>query len=143
MTLSKCWLLNYSLKKAHIILSFTVKSPNGWKHIFSVMLTLYPPDQESVDELLFLLQISRPVSLDMSIELIFQTVAVVFRVQFANLKQHKSQWIIYNNKSETQQESTTGKLKPKKHLPPLSILKVVRVWHPIPLLSKNNLLLQR
>lgn len=44
------------------------------------------PDQKSVDKLLLLLQIPRPVSLDVSVELILQSIAVVLKVQFTNLK---------------------------------------------------------
>ena len=45
-----------------------------------------PLDQEPVDELFLLFYISRPVSLNVSVELILQSIAVVLRVQFANLK---------------------------------------------------------
>lgn len=45
------------------------------------------PDQKSVDKLLLLLQISRPVSLDVSVELILQSIAVVLKVHFTNLKE--------------------------------------------------------
>lgn len=58
------------------------------------------PDQKSVDKLLLLLQISRPVSLDVSVELILQSVAVVFKVQFTNLKKKQSVPSVNKQKGE-------------------------------------------
>lgn len=55
-----------------------------WPYSFS-------PDQEPVYELLLLLYVSSPVSLDVSVELIFQRVTVIFRIQFTNLKKQKKQ----------------------------------------------------
>lgn len=47
------------------------------------------PDQKSVDELLLLLQVTWPVPLDVSVELILQRVAAVLHVQFAHLKNRR------------------------------------------------------
>lgn len=45
----------------------------------------HPPDQKPVDDLLLLFQKARPVSLDVSVELILQRVTVVFWIQLGNL----------------------------------------------------------
>lgn len=51
---------------------------------------VFPPYEKSVDKLLFLFHISRPVSLDMFIKLILQRVAAIFRIQFTNLENKNS-----------------------------------------------------
>lgn len=56
-----------------------------------------------MDELLLLLYISRPVSLDVSVELILQRVAVVFSVQFTNLK-HRQFPVLINQQKEARKQ---------------------------------------
>lgn len=57
-----------------------------------------------MDELLLLIQISRPVSLDVSVELILQRVAVVFRVQFTNLKNRQKPVLINQQEEDRMQQ---------------------------------------
>lgn len=47
----------------------------------------HPPDEEPVDKLLLFFEVPGPVSLDVPVELILQSVAVVFRIHFTDLKQ--------------------------------------------------------
>ena len=46
----------------------------------------HPPGQEPMDERLLFLQVTGPILLDVPVELILQSKAVVFVVQFSNLQ---------------------------------------------------------
>lgn len=68
------------------------------------MRACHTPDQEPVDKLLLLLQVSGPVPLDVSVELILQRVAVVFSAQFRNLKHRYSAASINQHRRDTMQQ---------------------------------------